>query len=415
MSDKERQRRALREAAEARVRPPFPRRHRLVPVLGLLVVALTAAGCADAPGLAPTEQIYFAFGTVTDEDGAGVEAVELQIRNQGNVQVAKTDEHGRWSGPGLRGSAVVIPAKENWYFSPAEKTVTFDNREVHFRAYRAGSTVVVHALLAGPEGVYPLQDATVWVNGRSARTDSSGRAFVHHLDLEEDLEWTLETDFGTFHGFETAAENIVVEAYLPLEITETHFRDGVFYYGNGNYRWEPETTFTVYFDYDERGGAALTESEKRRFEQDVLREFQSWFEDGERLGSFLRWGGQVDHELDANLIIRLVSDETFFARFTHYEDPETAPSHSPFFRFHNDYIVIAELWVRIDKLESRPSLYAQWFGRLAYLGRLSGRDVQRHESVMNWSDHAEQPTDLDRLMVKIKMHLPPLIPYNGAE
>lgn len=271
--------------------------------------------------------------------------------------------------------------------------------------------------LVGPEYTYPVQDAVVQVGRERKRTGPSGKAGFSSVPKDQHIKLAVRTDFASVSQEQALTGNTTwsVPINLPPLINDDELRNSIFWDGRANWRFERGTVIRVYFDYDERGGAALTESEKRRFEQDVLREFQSWFEDGERLGSFLRWGGQVDHELDANLIIRLVSDETFFARFTHYEDPETAPSHSPFFRFHNDYIVIAELWVRIDKLESRPSLYAQWFGRLAYLGRLSGRDVQRHESVMNWSDHAEQPTDLDRLMVKIKMHLPPLIPYNGAE
>lgn len=382
---------------------------RLFHFVTVAAIALIAAGCANTSGPAPNEQIFFAFGTVTDENGVGVEGVELYA--DGHAGIAETDENGRWSLGGLQGNTVITPAKDGWYFNPPQVTVNFQNREGYFEALRSGSTIVLQARLNGPEATYPLQDAVVTIAGRSARTNASGQAFVHHLNADEPVNWVVETDFAIYGGFETSPRDITVLADLPPDITDAHFRDGIFY-RDRNDRWERGETITVYFDYDAVLG--LTDMQRRQFEEDVLREFASWFEGVDFVNPVLRWGGKVHHELDANVIIRLVDDERFLVRFPEYADREQLPPSVRVPRSHNGYTVLVEYWVRMDGLNPRPGTYARWLGRILGLGTINSATAPE-ESVMRTSHRAGEATDLDRLMLAIKMHLPPQIPYSDAD
>lgn len=392
----------------ARIEHPSRARNVLLRVPAFLLLTVVLAGCFGQTDSSRQDEIYFAFGTVKDESGLPIEGATIVA--SGNYGTAETDEHGRWSLAGLNGGVVVTPSKDKWFFQPTQQLVHENSRQAHFTGLRAGSSFTIKTELIGPEHSYPIADAIVTVADQVAITGPDGRAFVHHLERDQQYEVTVATDFAVSSHTETLTENVPVpvEMSYPVDLDDEEFREGIFPEGilpdrTVNVRWPRGATIKVFFDYEDASG--MNEADRTSAESLALETFQSWFRDAHGDNPYLRWGGKVNNEARADVIIRMMHDEAFYDTFSEARGTHDVAFISYFMLY--NYVVMGEIWLRVDALDERT--YARTFGRILGLGRLSGSGLNR--SIMGDGD-LEMPTDNDLLMLRIKMHLPAGIPYN---
>lgn len=93
----------------------------------MLVLVISLAGCGKST---PSSKTYNVSGHIIDNNGNNTEGVTITI-NPGSL-VAQTNTDGKWSITGISGTAIVTPAKQEWTFSPSNRTVSQAATDINF-------------------------------------------------------------------------------------------------------------------------------------------------------------------------------------------------------------------------------------------------------------------------------------------
>lgn len=372
---------------------PFHRTARPKMLLAVaIVLAIALAGCLPFQ----TDQLYFAYGTVRDQQGLPVPGVTI-IAEGGKI-TTETDHLGRWTLAGLRDETVIHAQKHRWAFAPVSATVSPDLRKADFVGIPEGLKALVQLKLDLPERAVPIQDATLRIAGQTVRTDEHGHAAVYHLEPNRPYSASVETLFGEF----ILQGTLGADATLPLTLdlsrktdTEALMRATV---GTGTThpRWPMGATISVYFDYTE--APPMSSAERTAVEAQALDEIRSWLRDADADNPYLRWDGRVARRTDATVTIRFVDRETFIR-----ETSESSVPPSSRWFYEDNYIREGIITTTVDWRPLGPGGYARAFGNLLGL-RYPGTSGPR--SVLRSSDSLTEASDWDLLALKVKMHLP---------
>lgn len=276
--------------------------------------------------------------------------------------------------------------------------------------------LTVLAELAGPEYTYPLQDAVVSVDGEEKQTGRTGKVGFSSVPKERDVELTIRTDFASATQTHPLSANTTwsVPLNLPELVSDDEFINSIFRDGSINYRLERGTTIYVYFDYS--GAPNMGEADRLAAEYAAEREFLSWFGETSGDNPNLRWGGFVDSEEEANIIVYMLHDEAFWEVFpgdrpSEGERPTVAGRGGP--RGYQDgYTTHGLIWIRVDCCALVEGIYAHELGHAIGFGHPG--DLGSDRSVMGYNHRPRMlATDVDRAMLQVKMHLPPGIEYDA--
>lgn len=261
----------------------------------------------------------------------------------------------------------------------------------------------------GPEYLYPLVDARVGLNERIQQTSTTGQASFSDVPKDEVVRVTASTDFTSVTQQAKVTGNMVwhVPVPLPSAINHDEFMNIIFWDGERNIRWRRGTEIKAYFDYE--GAPNMAPADRLAAEAQALREMQAWLDPPGALGPYLRWGGQVYDPDSANVIVYMLHDDAWLERWPDDIDLRVAGRGGPQ-RFDPDgYIVLGRIWVRVDCCKFQQGLYGHEFGHA--LGLSHPGDLYADRSIMGYNAIPE-PNGLDRYLLQVKMHLPPMITYD---
>ncbi|MBO8142211.1 MAG: hypothetical protein H0Z37_08560 [Firmicutes bacterium] len=273
-----------------------------------------------------------------------------------------------------------------------------------FKTSVARVTAIVE--LQGPEYAYPLMDATVTAGDARGTTGISGRALLAGIEQDRMHEFVVTTDFGTFPSRLYLDGNAAVELAVPLpgEINHDEFANVVFWFRSVNWRWRRGDVLWAYFDFSRSG---LSTYDREAAVGQAEREFRSWLEGP---GTSLRWGGIALAANEANVVVRMVNDDAYFNRFPEDRGQNVAARGGPMAQDEEGYTIRGEIWVRADCCRFQDGLYAHELGHVLGMGHPA--DLFSARTVMGYSHQVAEAGTVDRLMLQVKMHLPPGIPYN---
>lgn len=119
-------------------------------VLSLIFLVGLISGCGGVG-----QDTYNVSGQVLDNEGDGIEGVSLNFsRGFGS---AETDEDGKWSKSGLKGTVTVTPIKEGWEFEPQNRKTTVEASNLNFTGQEK-LPVIEEEFSLEPEGIIKSVD-----------------------------------------------------------------------------------------------------------------------------------------------------------------------------------------------------------------------------------------------------------------
>lgn len=366
----------------------------------------------DAPPRSDTRwhQISYGAGTVVDEFGDPLPGVTVATTDGRKTTI--TDRRGRWTIGGLTDAVTVSAHTERWTFSPARQHVPPTEKPVSFTGRRVGASVPFFVFVTGPDGAHPVKNALLQIGQERARTGDDGRAVVHHLSPDVTHPVVVTTHFGEFFlGIFAVPRPFdgqrVTNLELPVPVSQREFNDGILAGAARNIRWQRGAPISVFFDYEHAGHVAP--DARNTAEQLVLDVFREWIGPATGTDPHLLWRGKAARREDAAIVINMMDDAAFFNH-----NPDASPN--IVYRIERAqswvdgtyYLSAGELFLRVECCGHVPSLYekalyARAAGRLLGLGPLPAAETPR--SVMEGD--LDTPTDIDRLMLRLKMQLPP--------
>ena len=153
-----------------------------------------------------TNKRYDIAGQIVDSDGRGISGVIIELNSPNeDYDDLTTDDNGKFEKEGLLGAVQINPGKEDWTFSPAQKTVNEADMNIEFTATYQRYDIVGQVLDPAGNGV---ENVTIQF-------------------ITEEETYTKETDFqGRFQKYDLIGEvEIIPEkegwGFSPSSIKES--------------------------------------------------------------------------------------------------------------------------------------------------------------------------------------------------
>lgn len=111
----------------------------IIILIALLTISLLLIGCSG--GGVSEQRKYNVSGKVVDHKDEGVPDVTLSFSDGSGI--ATTDNNGKWSKTGLKGTVTITPVKEYYFFKPDQVTTNTEKNDVDFIAYKETHQCVI--------------------------------------------------------------------------------------------------------------------------------------------------------------------------------------------------------------------------------------------------------------------------------
>mgnify|MGYP006287856347 CR=1 FL=1 len=255
--------------------------------------------------------------------------------------------------------------------------------------------------IEGPEYNYPLINAKITVDDKSSITNRQGKAKFTVLNKKYDIK--ANTYFDNIKENTYIKENTTLNLVMPQPSKMNYdlFYNVLFWKGTVNYRWKVEP-FKVFFDFS-KAPNDITSQEKDDYITQCMNEIKEW--------SVLENMSinRTTESSKSNITVWVMSDTEYFNKFPQ-DDTGIAGRGGPIESL-NGYVIKGAIWVRESNADQK-GVYIHEMGHV--LGFHHPSNLYSTNSVMSYDDtiQANGLTSLDKLLLKLKMSISPMVQYN---
>ncbi len=148
--------------------------------------------------------VFSVSGVVVDEDGTGLEGIELVFYCNVSAGIVETDADGYFAISGLEGEVTITPDEDNYYFEPYNITVDEETDDIIFVAYDPVDTGLSSDYFGLEDGAEQSYRMTVETEDESDEIEFT-QTIIHEetkdgmdiFKVEQDSDWFMGDHYRT--------------------------------------------------------------------------------------------------------------------------------------------------------------------------------------------------------------------------